>query len=107
MVHCKSPLQIGQFSNELSNIFRLLAYFCTFQGAFLVSVLICNWQLYAYLLDIDIKAKEKYDLLMKQFSERQNITDQLKAENQMLWVQMMNNIANQARKIVNSKIIYM
>lgn len=47
-----------------------------------------------------------YDRLVNQLVEKQSITEQLKAENQMLWVQKMNNIANQAREIVNNEIIY-
>lgn len=63
-------------------------------------------KLNSYLHDIDISAKEQYDLLVKQFAESQGITEQLKAENQMLWVQKMNNIANQVRGIVFEKVIY-
>ena len=63
-------------------------------------------KLNSYLHDIDIRAKEQYDLLIKQFAKSQGITEQLKAENQMLWVQKMNNIANQAREIVYNGIIY-
>ncbi len=63
-------------------------------------------KLNAYLHDINIRAKEQYDLLVKQLAESQGITEQLKAENQMLWVQMMNNIVNQAREIVNNEMIY-
>ncbi len=47
-----------------------------------------------------------YDTLIKQLVENEDITDQLKAENRMLWVQRMNNIANRAREIVNAKIIF-
>lgn len=47
-----------------------------------------------------------YDTLIKQLAENEGITEQLKAENQMFWVQRMNNIANRAREIVNIEIIY-
>lgn len=63
-------------------------------------------KLNAYLHDIDIRAKEQYDLLIKQFAESQSVTEQLKAENQMLWAQNMNSIANQAREIIYNDIIY-
>lgn len=68
--------------------------------------LLTNGKLNSYLHDIDIRAKEMYDRLVNQLVEKQSITEQLKAENQMLWVQKMNNIANQAREIVNNEIIY-
>ena len=68
--------------------------------------LLTNGQLNSYLYDIDIRAKEMYDRLVNQLVEKQGITEQLKAENQMFWVQQMNNIANRAREIVNTELIY-
>lgn len=63
-------------------------------------------KLNAYLHDIDIRARDIYETLVKQISEQECVTEQLKADNQMLWVQQMNNIANRAREIVNAEIIY-
>lgn len=60
----------------------------------------------SYLHNIDIKANKQYELLIKQLAESQGVTEHLKAENQMVWVQMINNIANQAREIVYNEIIY-
>lgn len=68
--------------------------------------LLTQGKLNSYLHDIDIRASEMYDDLIHQLAEKQGITEQLKVKNQMLWVQKMNNIANQAREIVNDKIIY-
>lgn len=67
--------------------------------------LLTSGKLNSYLHNIDIRAKEQYDLLVKQLAEKQGITEQLKAENQMLWVQKMNNIANQAREIMYNEIV--
>lgn len=67
--------------------------------------LLTQGKLNSYLHKIDIRAKERYDLLVKLFSESQDITEELKAENQMLWVQKMNNISNQAREIIYKEII--
>ena len=47
-----------------------------------------------------------FSRLVKQMAEKEHITEQLKAENQRLWIQMMNNIRNCAAEIVNSEIIY-
>lgn len=44
--------------------------------------------------------------LVKQMAERENITEQMKADNQLMWVQRMNNIKNRATEIVNTDIIY-
>lgn len=68
--------------------------------------MLTSGKLNSYLHDIDIQAKEQYELLIKQLSEEQGITEQLKAENQMLWLQNMNNISNQAREIIYNDLIY-
>ena len=44
--------------------------------------------------------------LVKQLSEKEGVTEQLKADNQMLWVARMNNIRNRAEEIVNAELIY-
>lgn len=64
----------------------------------------CN--LTAYLADIDREATEMYNRLIQQFSKQEGITEQLKAENQMMWVQRMNNICNRAMEIVNNELIF-
>lgn len=68
--------------------------------------LLTSGKLNLYLHNIDVSAREQYDLLIEEFAESQGVTEQVKAENQMLWVQKMNNIANQAREIMCSEIIY-
>lgn len=67
--------------------------------------LLTSGKLNSYLHDVNARAKKMYDNLVKQLAEQEGITEQLKAENQMLWVQRMNNIANQAREIVFNEII--
>ncbi len=70
------------------------------------TTLLTECKLNSYLHDIDVRATEMYDKLVKQFAEKQGITEQLKTNNMMAWVGAMNNIANQAREIVYSEIIY-
>ena len=65
-----------------------------------------NCKLNSYLHKVDIRATEMYDRLVKQLKEQQGITEQLKADDMMAWVQAMNNISNQAREIVNNEVIY-
>lgn len=60
----------------------------------------------AYLHDIDVRARDMYENLLKQIPEQECITEQVKADNQMLWVQQMNNISNRAREIVYNELIY-
>ncbi len=68
--------------------------------------LLTQGKLNSYLHNIDIKANKQYELLIKQLAESQEITERLKTENQILWVQKMNNISNQAREIVYNAVIY-
>ena len=68
--------------------------------------LLTSCKLTAYLADIDEEANEMFDRLIKQLAKQEGVTEQLKAENQMLWVQRMNNIRNRATEIVNNELIY-
>ena len=63
-------------------------------------------KLNSYLHDVDVRATEMYDRLVKQLKEQQGVTEQLKANNMMAWVQAMNNISNQAKETVIKEIIY-
>lgn len=68
--------------------------------------LLTTGKLNAYLHDIDVRARVLYENLVKQIAKQEGVTEQLKAENQMLWVQQMNNIANRAREIVHNDLIH-
>ena len=68
--------------------------------------LLTSGKLNSYLVDIDEQAEDMFLRLVKQIAEREGLTEQLKAENSMLWVQTMNSIRNRAMDIVNEEIIY-
>ena len=70
------------------------------------TTLLLSGKLNSYLVEIDNRATEMFDLLMKQLAEKEGITEQLKATDQMAWVQHMNNIRNAAEEIVNAGVIY-
>ena len=63
-------------------------------------------KLHSYLADIDEQAQERFECLVKQFAGKENVTEQLKADNQMEWVKKMNNIRNRANEIINHEVIY-
>lgn len=63
-------------------------------------------KLNSYLADIEKQAEEMCSRLIKQMAEREGITEQLKAENQMEWVRQMNNIRIRANEIVLHELIY-
>ena len=61
----------------------------------------------AYLDDIEQQATAMFLRLVKELAEKENVTEELKAKNQMLWVQKMNNIRDRATEIVNAELIFM
>ena len=68
--------------------------------------LLTSGKLNSYLADIEQQAQQLFLRLVKDLAEKENVTEKLKSENQMLWVQKMNNICNQATEIVNAELIY-
>ena len=70
------------------------------------TTLLLSGKLNGHHVEIDKQATEMCDLLMKQLAEKEGITEQLKAQDQMSWVQRMNNIRNQAKEIVNTEMIF-
>ena len=59
-----------------------------------------------HLADLNEQAEAMFSRLVKQLSEKEGVTEALKAENQMLWVQRMNNIRSAAMEIVANDLIY-
>lgn len=72
----------------------------------LYSELLISGKLNNYLADLNEQAEELFSRLVKQLAEKESVTEALKAENQMLWVQKMNNIRSTAMKIVSNELIY-
>ena len=70
------------------------------------SGLLLSGELKKHLLMIQEQSEERFDLLVEQMAEREGVTEQLKAQNQMLWVKRMNNIRERAEEIVREEIIY-
>ena len=68
--------------------------------------LLTSGKLNSYLADVEQQAQDLFLRLVKDLAEKENVTEELKASDMMLWVQKMNNIRNQATEIVNAEIIY-
>ena len=68
--------------------------------------LITSGKLVTYLDDIEQQATAMFLRLVKELAEKENVTEELKVTDQMLWVQKMNNIRNRATEIVNVELIY-
>ena len=72
----------------------------------LYAELLTTGKLNDYLADLNEQAEEMFSRLVKQLAEKEGLTEALKAENQMLWVQKMNNIHNAAMEVVSNDLIY-
>jgi len=70
------------------------------------SGLLLSGELKKHLLMIQEQAEEWFDLLVEQMAEREGVMEELKAQDQMIWVKRMNNIQARAEEIVREEIIY-
>ena len=68
--------------------------------------LLTSGKLNSYLADIEKQAQDLFLRLVKDLVEKENVTEELKSTDMMLWVQKMNNIRNRATEIVNAELIY-
>ena len=80
-------------------------YIKQYKPAFYTTLLI-QCKLNSYLHDVDVRAAEMYDTLVKQLVKQESVTEKLKATDMMSWVRKMNNIRNRATEIVNTNIVY-
>lgn len=69
------------------------------------TTLLTQCKLNSYLHDVDVRATEMYDTLVKQLAKQESVTEKLKSTDMILWVQKMNNIRNRATEIVNAEVI--
>lgn len=69
-------------------------------------IMFMNKTLNKHLKEVQETAKARVDTLIKEFTKQDNINEELKAKNQLEWVQMMNNCKNRAEEIVFSELIY-
>ena len=68
--------------------------------------LLTSGRLNEYLVSVGEQAEDMFSRLVKEYADRQGVTEQLKAENQLLWVQKMNNIRACVREVVERRMIY-
>lgn len=99
LVSTDTNYEIGYFGRKHKE------YIKQYKPAF-YTTLLTQCKLNSYLHDVDVRATEMYDALVKKLAKQEGITEKLKTENQMLWVQRMNNIANRAREIIYKETLY-
>lgn len=84
---------------------RHLRYLKEFRKVTYINLL-TSGRLNAYLADIDEQAQDMFFRLVKEFADRQGITEELKADSPMEWIGAMNNIRNAVGEIINKEIIF-
>ncbi|KLU68587.1 MAG: hypothetical protein RHS_5583 [Robinsoniella sp. RHS] len=95
----EEPVIIGKYG-------RLHRTFLKEHKRIVFTQLLTQGSLMKYLNQIDRKANEREELLIGQMVESQGVTEQLKADNQMIWVGKINQIRNAAEEIVLKELIY-
>lgn len=68
--------------------------------------MLMSGKLHSYLADIDEQARDMYDNLVEQLKVKESVTEELKEQNQLEWVQRMNNIKQMVGEIVCNELIY-
>lgn len=71
-----------------------------------LSALCLSGELHTYLADLNEQATERCSLIIEQMKQAEGVTETMKADNQMLWVQSMNSIRNRAEEIIRQEMIY-
>ncbi len=84
---------------------RYLRYIKQHKRVFYANLL-TSCRLNSYLADVNEQAENMFSRLVKELSEKENVTEKLKAENAMLWVQKMNNIRARVAEVVNAELIF-
>ena len=72
----------------------------------LFSTLLIQGKLYQHCAEVEKQARDMYDMLVEQMKEAEGVTEQLKEDDQMEWVQRMGNIQQRAREMVCEELIY-
>ena len=70
------------------------------------SDLLLSGKLHTVLADLNEQAADRLNLIIRQMAESEGVTEAMKAENQMLWVQSMNSIRSRAEEIIKKEMIY-
>ena len=70
------------------------------------SIMLIDGKLNRYLHEIDVVCNDRINAIISKIAKQENVTEELKATNQLEWVQAMNNIKNRAEEIVFNEVIY-
>lgn len=90
---------------ELRKFGLMRKYYLKEHRSGIYQAMLLSGKLKEHLLMLREQAETQFDLLVKQMAEREGVTEHLKEENQMLWVQRMNNIRERAEEIVRATLL--
>ena len=68
--------------------------------------MLTSGKLQSHLADTEEQAQALFSRLVKEYADKEGVNEKLKADNQMLWVQKVNNISNRATEIVNAEVVF-
>ena len=68
--------------------------------------LLTSGKLHSHLADTEEQAQALFSRLVKEYTEKEGVTEQLKATDQMAWIRQMNNIRSRATEVVNSEVVF-
>ena len=68
--------------------------------------LLTSGKLHSHLADVEEEAQSLFSRLVKEYAEKEGVTEQLKAADQMAWVRRLNNIREQAAEVVNAELVF-
>ena len=68
--------------------------------------LLTSGKLRSHLVDVEEEAQSLFLRLVKEYDERENVTERFKVENQMEWVRRMNNVRNRVTEVVNAGVVF-
>lgn len=104
--YCIPNLQAPKTNEHIGKYGRLHKKFIKENHPAMYTALMLSGNLSDYLHQVDLKAKKELSRLISLLAEKQGVTEQLKAENQLKWVGLMNNIKAQAEEKIYSDIVY-
>ena len=99
-------LEVPKPSGRIGKYGRLHKKFIKQNHPAYYSTLLMSGKLFDYLQEIDSKAKNELDRLVPLLAEKQGVTEELKAKNQLEWIGLMNNIKAQAEEMIYTEIVY-
>ena len=99
-------LKLPEDNRSIGNWGRLHKAYLKMYRPAIYSELVLTCKLHTVLADLNEQAMERCDLITRQMAQAEGVSEQMKAENQMLWVQSMNSIRNRAEEIIKHELIY-